>query len=81
MIEKSLLENQIEEHFKSLFNQYYIFHDNGLIEETTYSLVNYQTNAIVTNIPSFEEIHQVVMNLSGDSSPSPYSFRLFFYQH
>lgn len=62
VVEKKLIESHVENHFKSLFNQDSLPHNNGLIEEIIPSLVQDSTNTLLTIIPIKEEIHQAILN-------------------
>lgn len=67
-----MIENHIEEYFKSLFNQVSILKKDDLIEETIPYLVNDHINNMLTNLSSTKETNKVVMNLNGDTAPGPY---------
>jgi hypothetical protein len=45
------------------------------------SLVDHQMNAMLTNLPSFEEVKIAVFNLNTDGAPGPDGFGNYFFQH
>ncbi|XP_058749874.1 uncharacterized protein LOC131622872 [Vicia villosa] len=77
--DQAVLENHIEHHFKSLFNNNHIMQDNVLINANIPSMISDNTNALLTLLPSAEEIHGAVLNLNANSAPGPDRFRGIFF--
>ncbi|XP_058746815.1 uncharacterized protein LOC131619766 [Vicia villosa] len=79
-IDNHVIESHLIEHFTNIFNQGIVMQDTGLIERVIPSLVNESTNAMLTAIPSAEEITHAVKNLKSDSAPGPDGFGAIFFQ-
>jgi ribonuclease HI len=77
--------NQISDHiinyYKNLFCSNLVLQDSALIDDVIPSLVTTDVNAILTLLPSHEEIKAAVFALNTDSAPGPDGFGAFFYQH
>ncbi|KAK2426743.1 hypothetical protein QL285_025379 [Trifolium repens] len=77
--------NQISDHiinyYKNLFCSNLVLQDSTLIDDVIPSLVTTDVNAILTLLPSHEEIKAAVFALNTDSAPGPDGFGAFFYQH
>ncbi|PNX70974.1 hypothetical protein L195_g057930, partial [Trifolium pratense] len=56
-------------------------HDSSLAEEVIPNLVTEETNALMTMLPSHDEIKAAVFALNKDSAPGPDGFGAFFFQH
>ncbi|XP_058742694.1 uncharacterized protein LOC131615239 [Vicia villosa] len=77
----NIIENHLVNHFSNLFNQNAQLQDNGLIHRVIPSLVNENTNTLLTITPSADEIYNAVKSLKTDSAPGPDGFGAFFFQH
>ncbi|XP_058751049.1 uncharacterized protein LOC131624079 [Vicia villosa] len=75
----AVMENHIESHFKNLFNNNHRMQDNILINANVPHLLNDNSNAMLTLIPSADEIHGAVKNLNANSAPGPNGFGGIFY--
>lgn len=55
------MENHIVDHFYNMFNNQAVLQDNDLIQEVVLKLfINDQSNALLTMIPTTEEIKKAV---------------------
>jgi hypothetical protein len=77
--------NQISDHivnyYKNLFSTNLFLQDSLLAEEVIPNLVTAEINALLTMLPSHEEIKAAVFYLNKDSAPGPDGFGAFFFQH
>ncbi|PNX71458.1 ribonuclease H, partial [Trifolium pratense] len=77
--------NQIAEHvvkyYKNLFGTNTVLQDSLLTEEVIPKLVNDEVNALMTVLPSHDEIKAAVFALNKDSAPGPDGFGASFFQH
>lgn len=71
--------NQVNEATYNLSNAV-AGHDFSIIKEAISVLMNDNMNNLLTDIPSMEEIHEVVFNMNKDSSPGPNGFGGIFFQ-
>jgi hypothetical protein len=78
-------QNRISDHvvnfYKNLFCANVVLQDSVLAEDVIPSLVNDDTNAILTMLPSHSEIKAAVFALNKDSAPGPDGFGAFFFQN
>ncbi|PNX99831.1 ribonuclease H, partial [Trifolium pratense] len=56
-------------------------HDSLLAEDVIPKLVTNEVNAVLTMLPSHDEVRAAVFALNKDSAPGPDGFGAFFYQH
>lgn len=52
----------------------------GLIERVIPNVVSATNNAMLTNLPTFDEVKSVILSMNGSSAPSPDGFGGSFYQ-
>ncbi|PNY16800.1 ribonuclease H, partial [Trifolium pratense] len=57
-----------------------ILKEHSFVEEVIPNLVSDSVNALLTSLPSFDEIKNAVFSLNKDSAPGPDGFGGFFYQ-
>lgn len=53
---------------------------NNLVESVIHSLVTMEDNAMLTNLPSMDEVKNAVFSMNGASAPAPDGFGGFFFQ-
>lgn len=70
LIDPTLIENYVVNHFTNLFSSSSTIHDNDLIKESFNFLLNEKINKPLTLIPSIEEIKKEIFSLNKDTSPS-----------
>jgi hypothetical protein len=77
-------QNQIAEHvlnfYKNLFCTNIVLQDSLLAEEVIPNLVTNDINALMTVLPSHDEIKAAVFALNKDSAPGPDGFGAYFFQ-
>lgn len=64
----------------NLFGTNPFLQDQMLVEEVIPQLVGGNINAMLTMLPSHEEIRNAVFSLNKESAPRPDGFRAFFFQ-
>jgi hypothetical protein len=78
-------QNQISDHvvsfYKNLFCSNIVLQDQLLAAEVIPNLVTSELNALLTMLPSHQEIKAAVFALNKDSAPGPDGFGAFFFQH
>jgi len=76
------ISEHISNHFKQLFStNFSVLQDCTLVEEVIPTLVDDQTNNLLTLITSKAEIKNAVFSLNGEGAPGPDGFGGFFFQH
>lgn len=74
------IENHILDFYKNLFSTDNSCMDNGLIEEVIHPLMSEEDNRMLTKIPSWIEIKDVVFVMNAEGAPGPDGFGGFFFQ-
>jgi hypothetical protein len=67
--EPDLIASHVVNHFQNLFTSDNEVVDNGLIEEVIPALVTEDINNLLTLMPSFVEIENVVFSMNKDGAP------------
>lgn len=67
-------------HFKNLFSSNIVLQVDELVEEVIPNAISYNTNSMLTMIPTNEEIKNAVFALNKDGAPGPDGFGAIFYQ-
>jgi hypothetical protein len=76
----SLLAHHVVNYFKNVFCTNFSLQDQLLVDEVIPNLVSDSVNALLTMLPSYEEIKNAVFSLNKDSAPGPDGYGAFFYQ-
>jgi hypothetical protein len=76
----SLLADHVVNYFKNVFCTNFSLQDQLLVDEVIPNLVSDSVNALLTMLPSYEEIKNAVFSLNKDSAPGPDGYGAFFYQ-
>jgi hypothetical protein len=78
-------QNQISDHvvnfYKNLFSTNIVLQEQLLAAEVIPSLITTEVNALLTMLPSLQEIKAAVFALNKDSAPGPDGFGAYFFQH
>lgn len=74
-----VISNIFLTHFENLFNTRNASFENGLVEEVIPKLVTKQSNALLSSLPSFVEVQNVVFSLNKDGSPGHDGFEGHFF--
>lgn len=74
------IESHVVSFYEKLFCTENNCSDNGLIEEVIPSLVTFEQNLMLTNLPSMEEVKEAVLSMNSDGAPWPDGFGAFFLQ-
>ncbi|XP_024630529.1 uncharacterized protein [Medicago truncatula] len=74
------ISNHVVNYFMNLFGTNPFLQDQMLVEEVIPQLVGGNINAMLTMLPSHEEIRNAVFSLNKESAPRPDGFRAFFFQ-
>lgn len=78
--DSELIEQHVLDFYRSLYAEENTCEDNGLIERVIPSLVTNIENAMLTNLPSKEEVKADVFSMKTSSAPVPNGFGACFYQ-
>jgi mannosylglycoprotein endo-beta-mannosidase len=81
LIEQTQIAEHAVNYYQNLFCTNTVLQDSLLAEEVIPNLVTRDINAILTMLPSHDEIKAAVFNLNKDSAPGPDGFGAFFFQH
>jgi hypothetical protein len=76
----SLLAHHVVNYFKNVFCTNFSLQDQLLVDEVIPNLVSDSVNALLTMLPSYEEIKNAVFSLNKDRAPGPDGYGAFFYQ-
>ncbi|XP_058783255.1 uncharacterized protein LOC131657925 [Vicia villosa] len=79
--DKNSLENHIVEHFQNLFNNNAVLQEDSSLHNVIPNMISDQTNALLTMVPTEDEIKHSVFSLKADSAPGPDGFGGSFYHH
>ncbi|XP_058760550.1 uncharacterized protein LOC131633894 [Vicia villosa] len=79
--DKNTLENHIVEHFQNLFNSNAVLQEGSSLLNVIPNMISDQTNALLTMVPTEDEIKHSVFSLKADSAPGPDGFGGSFYHH
>lgn len=79
--EQHKLESHIESHFFKLFNSNFVRNKTNLVHKVIPKLVNDEINAMLTRIPSPDEIFHAITNLNINSAHGLDGFGTHFYVH
>lgn len=71
---QSETENHILQFYFELYSTENSSVDNGIVENAILSLVSFEDNIMLTNIPTKEEVRAAVFVMNGSGSPSPDGF-------
>jgi hypothetical protein len=74
----SLLADHVVNYFKNVFCTNFSLQDQLLVDEVIPNLVSDSVNALLTMLPSYEEIKNAVFSLNKDSAPGPDGYGAFF---
>lgn len=74
------ISEHVVNHFKVLFDNVFLLHEDSLVEEVIHKLVNDQTNNLLTMLPSKEKTHKATFSLNKDNVPGPDGFGPILYQ-
>lgn len=80
LTEPQHISNHILDYYRNLFCTNSVLQERLLVEDTIPKLVNDDINAILTLLPTHQEIKVVVFSLNKDSAPGPDGFGAFFFQ-
>ncbi|MCH80548.1 ribonuclease H protein [Trifolium medium] len=80
LTDQNQISNHIVSYYKNLFCSNGVLQESLLAEQVIPNLVTDDVNAILTMLPSHEEIKAAVFSLNKDSAPGPDGFGAFFYQ-
>jgi hypothetical protein len=64
------ISNHIVNYYNALFSTNFVLHESLLVDEVIPSLIDEQTNRLITMLPSTNEIKNVVFNLNSDGHQS-----------
>jgi hypothetical protein len=81
LTDQSQIADHIVNYYKNLFSTNFVLQDSRLVDEVIPHLITDDVNAILTMLPSTEEIKAAVFSLNKDSAPGPDGFGAFFFQH
>lgn len=81
LTEKSQIADHIVNYYNNLFCTNSLLQEQLLAEEVIPLLVTNEVNAMLTMLPSHQEIKVAVFSLNKDSAPGPDGFGAFFFQH
>jgi hypothetical protein len=81
LTEQPQIADHIVNYYKNLFSTNFVLQDSRLVDEVIPHLITDDVNAILTMLPSTEEIKAAVFSLNKDSAPGPDGFGAFFFQH
>ncbi|PNX82112.1 ribonuclease H, partial [Trifolium pratense] len=74
------IADHVVQYYKNLFCTNPILQEQILVEQVIPNLVGQDTNALLTMIPSKDEIKHAVFDLNKDGAPGPDGFGAYFYQ-
>jgi hypothetical protein len=80
LTETSQIADHVVDYFKNIFCTNPSLQDLLLVEEVIPNLVGDNINALLTMLPSKEEIKNAIFDLNKDSAPGPDGFGAYFYQ-
>ena len=72
------LEEIVFDYFSGICASENSYEENDLVSWVIFKLVIGDNNAMITNIPSMEEVKSAVFSLNGDGAPSPGRFWWMF---
>jgi hypothetical protein len=72
--------DHIVNHFKNIFSTNIDLQVDSIVDECIPNMINENTNAKLTLIPSHDEIQSAVFALNKDGAPGPDGFGAFFFQ-
>lgn len=75
------IENHIISYYFSLFGSDNACYDNGLIDEVISPLLSDEDNIMFTNLPTVEEVRDVVFAMNSNGAPCLDGFGAHFYQN
>jgi hypothetical protein len=81
LIEPEHISNHVVSFYKNLFCTNLVLQEPLLAEEAIPKLITYDINALLTPLPSIQEIKAAVYALNKDSAPGPDGFGAFFFHH
>ncbi|KAK2368688.1 hypothetical protein QL285_081866 [Trifolium repens] len=81
LIEPEHISNHVVSFYKNLFCTNLVLQEPLLAEEAIPKLITDDINALLTLLPSIQEIKVVVYALNKDSAPGPDGFGAFFFHH
>jgi hypothetical protein len=79
LIDQSQISHHVVNFYKNLFCTNSVLQEPLLAEEVIPHLVTDEVNALMTLLPSHQEIKAVVFSLNKDSAPGPNGFGAFFF--
>lgn len=74
------IEAHVLEFYTDLFASENNCIDNGIVDQIISPLVTVEDNTMLTNLPSMEEVKNVVFSMNANVAPGPDGFGGFFYQ-
>ena len=73
------ITNHVVNYYKNLFSYNFVLQDSLLVEEVIPTLIDNQTNRLLTMISSTDEIKGVVFGLNSEGAPNPDGFGACFF--
>jgi hypothetical protein len=81
LTDQSQISHHVVNFYKNIFCSNSILQEPLLVEEVILNLITDEVNALMTLLPSHQEIKSAVFALNKDSAPGPDGFGAFFFQH
>lgn len=72
------LQEIVLDYFSDICASENSYEKNDMVSQVIFKLVIGDNNAMITNIPSMEEVKSAVFSLNGDGAPSPDRFWWMF---
>jgi len=77
----NIISNHIVNYYNNLFSTNPFLQDDSLVEEVIPSLIDENTNNLLSMIPTEDEIKSVVFGMNGEGAPGPDGFGACFFQN
>ena len=77
----NIISNHIVNYYSNLFSTNSFLQDDSLVEEVIPSLIDENTNNLLTMIPTEDEIKSTVFGKNGEGAPGPDGFGACFFQN
>jgi hypothetical protein len=81
LISKEDIEAHVLQYFTDIFSAPSVHIENELPDKYIPNIVTTEDNAMLTAIPTVEEVKHAVFDLNGDAAPGPNGYSGHFYQH